>query len=127
MHPAPNVRDDREAPLLIERGTGADHASDFWKSQVNFRKSELARCGKLPPTGKFRMVRLRERPVGQDRMSEITKNGQSQSAFLWLLSFSPMRAGSPAKQRCFRAGIAAYTLVDAPRTRSISARGSSGG
>src|SRR5215475_11845327 len=33
-HPAPNVRDDREAPLLKRARDGADHASEFWKSQV---------------------------------------------------------------------------------------------
>jgi hypothetical protein len=36
-HPASNVRDDREAPLLEEAGRG-DHTTDlrFWKSEMFF-------------------------------------------------------------------------------------------
>ena len=38
-HPALNVRDDREAPLVASTGQ-ADHSSDFWKRQADFHKSE---------------------------------------------------------------------------------------
>jgi hypothetical protein len=46
-HPAPNVRDDREAPLLIERGTARTILLICGRRQGTFCKSECTGCDRL--------------------------------------------------------------------------------
>jgi hypothetical protein len=56
-HPAPNVRDDREAPLLRERnGVNVKYIGDA---------SQAPRLRLNGTTGSLRMVDMRKLPVGQ--------------------------------------------------------------
>jgi len=52
-HPAPNVRDDREAPLLIERGTVRTILLIYGRRQDAFCKSECAGLRQIGTSGSF--------------------------------------------------------------------------
>jgi hypothetical protein len=56
-HPAPNVRDDREAPLLrVRNGVNVKYIGDV---------SQAPRLRQNGTTGRLRMVDMRKLPVGQ--------------------------------------------------------------
>ena len=67
-HPAPNVRDDREAPLMASTGR-AHPISDLWKRQADFHKSETAHCDK--PT---RRAVCACRSCAESRMGRAQRN-----------------------------------------------------
>ena len=108
-HPASNARDDREAPLVAEAGR-ADRTSDFGKSQVRFRKSELlaATCWHDGQYAHGRSVAWDDRYT--TRSSSPRKRGSSipEAAVLegrgrGVLD-APLEAGHPAEcVRCRRA------------------------
>jgi hypothetical protein len=58
-HPALNVRDDREAPLLSERGTARIMLLISGKVRLIYEKQEMPRLRQIGTTGSLRMVRMR--------------------------------------------------------------------
>jgi hypothetical protein len=62
-HPASNVRDDREAPLLSERETGRMMPVIWGWSQSQFPKIGISPLRQISPSGNLRMGCMQELPA----------------------------------------------------------------